>query len=63
MNDAVESYFAFEKSVITGEYKELECEQLASIERLDGGYMLIVNQGNKNIFTIKAEIISLAEKS
>ena len=53
MNDAVESYFAFEKSVITGEYKELEGEQLASIERLDGGYMLIVNQGGENAFTIR----------
>ena len=34
MNDAVESYFVFEQSVMTGSYKELECEQTASFTNL-----------------------------
>ena len=53
MNDAVESYFVFENSVMTGTYKDIECEQMASIDRVDDDYMLIVNQGNENIFTIR----------
>ena len=53
MNDAVESYFVFEQSVMTGSYKELECEQTASIVHDDNGYMLIVNQSGENRFTIR----------
>lgn len=53
MNDAVESYFVFENSVMTGMYKDIECEQIAGIDRVDDDYMLIVNQGNENIFTIR----------
>ena len=53
MNDAVESYFVFEQSVMTGSYKELECQQTASIVHDDNGYMLIVNQNGENRFTIR----------
>lgn len=53
MNDAVESYFVFEQSVMTGSYKELECQQTASIVHDDNGYMLIVNQSGENRFTIR----------
>ena len=53
MNDSVESYFIFENSVMTGEYKDIDCEQIAGIEKLADGYMLIVNQGGENIFTIR----------
>ena len=45
MNDAVESFFVFEQPVITGTYKDIESEQIAGVEKLDDGYMLIVNQG------------------
>ena len=34
MNDAVESYFVFENSVMTGVYKDIECEQIAGIDRV-----------------------------
>lgn len=53
MNDSVESYFVFENSIMTGEYKDIDCEQVAGIETLSDGYMLIVNQGGENIFTIR----------
>jgi len=53
MNDSVESYFVFENSIMTGEYKNIDCEQVAGIETLSDGYMLIVNQGGENIFTIR----------
>ena len=53
MNDAVESYFVFEQSVMTDSYKELECQQTASIVHDDNGYMLIVNQNAENRFTIR----------
>ena len=53
MNDSVESYFVFENSVMTGEYKDIDCDQIAGIEKLADGYMLIVNQGGENIFTIR----------
>lgn len=53
MNDAVESYFVFEQSIITGEYKNGDFWQTASIEHDSKGYMLIVNQGGENIFTIR----------
>ena len=59
MNDSVESYFVFENSIMTGEYKDIDCEQVAGIETLSDGYMLIVNQGNKNIFTIKFSRLEL----
>ncbi len=59
MNDAVESYFVFEKSVITGKYEDIECEQAAAIEKLDDGYMLIVNQGGENVFTIRFAKLSI----
>ena len=32
MNDSVESYFVFENSIMTGEYKDIDCEQVAGIE-------------------------------
>lgn len=38
---------------MTGSYKELECEQTASIVHDDNGYMLIVNQSGENRFTIR----------
>lgn len=53
MNDAVESYFVFEQSIITGEYKSGDFWQTASIEHDSKGYMLIVNQGGENVFTIR----------
>ena len=59
MNDSVESYFVFEQSVMTGEYKDIECDQIAGIEKLEDGYMLIVNQDGENIFTIRFSNISM----
>ena len=38
---------------MTGEYKDIDCDQIAGIEKLADGYMLIVNQGGENIFTIR----------
>lgn len=37
MNDSVESYFVFENSIMTGEYKNIDCEQVAGIETLSDG--------------------------
>ena len=34
-------------------------EQIPSVQMLKDGYMLIVNQGNKNIFTIKFSRLEL----
>lgn len=59
MNDSVESYFVFEQSVMTGEYKDIECDQIAGIEKLEDGYMLIVNQDGENIFTIRFSNLSM----
>lgn len=59
MNDSVESYFVFEHSVMTGQYKNIECEQLAGIEKTPKGYMLIVNQGGENIFTISFDRLGM----
>lgn len=59
MNDSVESYFVFEDSIITGTYKELDCEQKASIDKSDKGYMLIVNQGGENVFTIRFKNLNI----
>ena len=59
MNDAVESFFVFEQPVITGTYKDIESEQIAGVEKLDDGYMLIVNQGGENVFTIKFVKLSI----
>ena len=53
MNDAVESYFVFENSVITGVYIDIDTVQKASIDTIDDDYILIVNQGNQNTFTIR----------
>ena len=38
---------------MTGNYCDIDVEQIASIDKLDDGYMLIVNQGGENIFTIR----------
>ena len=59
MNDAVESFFVFEQPVITGTYKDIESEQIAGVEKLEDGYMLIVNQGGENVFTIKFVKLSI----
>lgn len=59
MNDSVESYFVFENSVMTGEYKDIDCDQIAVIEKLADGYMLIVNQGGENTFTIRFKELKL----
>ena len=59
MNDAVESFFVFEQPVITGTYKDIESEQIEGVEKLDDGYMLIVNQGGENVFTIKFVKLSI----
>lgn len=53
MNDAVESFLVFRNSVMTGDYCDIDVEQTASIDKLDDGYMLIVNQGGENVFTIR----------
>ena len=53
MNDAVESFLIFKDSVMTGNYCDIDVEQTAGIDKLDDGYMLIVNQGGENIFTIR----------
>ena len=53
MNDAVESFLIFRDSAMTGNYCDIDVEQIASIDKLDDGYMLIVNQGGENIFTIR----------
>lgn len=53
MNDAVESFLIFRDSVMTGDYCDIDVEQTASIDKLDDGYMLIVNQGGENVFTIR----------
>ena len=31
MNDSVESYFVFENSIMTGEYKDIDSDQVAGI--------------------------------
>lgn len=49
----------FEQPVITGTYKDIESEQIAGVEKLDDGYMLIVNQGGENVFTIKFVKLSI----
>ena len=38
---------------MTGDYCDIDVEQTASIDKLDDGYMLIVNQGGENVFTIR----------
>ena len=53
MNDAVESFLIFRDSVMTGDYCDIDVEQTASIDKLDDGYMLIVNQDGENVFTIR----------
>lgn len=70
MNDAVESYIVLKNAVMTGEYLDdcsdetdsIEYIQTAGIQRIDDGYMLIVNQENNgfvNTFTIKFSDIAL----
>ena len=59
MNDAVESFLVFKDSVMTGKYIDVDEEQIPSVQMLKDGYMLIVNQGNKNIFTIKFSRLEL----
>lgn len=59
MNDAVESFLIFEDSVMTGKYIDADVEQIPSVQMLEDGYMLIVNQGNKNTFTIKFRRLEL----
>lgn len=49
MNDAVESFLVFKDSVMTGKYIDVDEEQIPFVQMLKDGYMLIVNQGNKNI--------------
>ena len=44
---------------MTGEYKDIECDQIAGIEKLEDGYMLIVNQDGENIFTIRFSNLSM----
>lgn len=59
MNDAVESFLVFKDSVMTGKYIGTDVEQIPSVQMLEDGYMLIVNQGNKNTFTIKFSRLEL----
>ena len=59
MNDAVESFLTFTDSIMTGNYINTDAEQIPDLQRLEDGYMLIVNQGNKNIFTIKFSRLEL----
>ena len=59
MNDAVESFITFTDSIMTGNYIDTDAEQIPDLQRLEDGYMLIVNQGNKNIFTIKFSRLEL----
>ena len=37
----------------------IESEQIAGVEKLEDGYMLIVNQGGENVFTIKFVKLSI----
>lgn len=59
MNDAVESFLTFTDSIMTGNYIDNEAEQIPDLQRLDEGYMLIVNQGGENTFTIKFKELKL----
>mgnify|MGYP002712272505 FL=1 len=56
MNDAVESFLTFTDSIMTGNYIDTDAEQIPDLQRLEDGYMLIVNQGGENTFTIRFKI-------
>lgn len=55
----LKAFLCFEQPVITGTYKDIESEQIAGVEKLDDSYMLIVNQGGENVFTIKFVKLSI----
>lgn len=59
MNDAVESFLTFTDSIMTGNYIDNDAEQVPDLQRLDDGYMLIVNQGGENTFTIRFRELKL----
>ena len=59
MNDAVESFLTFTDSIMTGNYINTDAEQIPDLQRLEDGYMLIVNQDGENIFTIRFSNLSM----
>ena len=59
MNDAVESFLTFTDSIMTGNYINTDAEQIPDLQRLEDGYMLIVNQGGENTFTIRFKELKL----